>query len=34
MVLSFIGSPGQWDLYDGGQVTELVRTELLAGVLP
>ncbi len=33
MVLSFIGAQGQWDLHDRGQVAELVRTELLAGVL-
>jgi AcrR family transcriptional regulator len=34
MVLSFIGSQGQWDLADRTQVAQLVRTELLAGVLP
>ena len=33
MVLSFIGAPGQWDLTDREQVGELVRTELLSGVL-
>lgn len=33
MVLSFIGSQGRWDLTDRGQVEELVRTELLAGVV-
>ncbi|HZR14642.1 MAG TPA: TetR/AcrR family transcriptional regulator [Acidimicrobiia bacterium] len=33
MLLSLIGSPGQWDLDDPVQVHELVRTELLAGVL-
>ena len=33
MVLSFIGAQGQWDLRDRAQVAELVRTELLAGVL-
>jgi len=34
MVLSLIGSPGRWDLDDPVQVEELVRTEILAGVLP
>lgn len=33
MMLSFIGSPGRWDLTDAEQVATLVRTELLAGVL-
>ena len=33
LVLSFVGTPGRWDLTDQAQVTELVRTELLAGVL-
>jgi AcrR family transcriptional regulator len=33
MILSFITSPGQWDLSDPEQVRELVRTELLAGVV-
>ena len=33
LVLSYIGSPGQWDLTDPEQVALLVRTELLAGVL-
>jgi AcrR family transcriptional regulator len=33
MVLSHIGSPGGWDLTDRLQVRDLVRTELLAGVL-
>jgi AcrR family transcriptional regulator len=33
LVLSFIGTPGRWDLTDRSQVRELVRTELLAGVL-
>ena len=32
LVLSFIGTPGRWDLTDRAQVAELVRTELLAGV--
>jgi AcrR family transcriptional regulator len=32
MVLSFIASPGRWDLTDRTQVATLVRTELLAGV--
>jgi len=34
MVLSLIGSPGRWDLDDPAQVEELVRTEILAGLLP
>lgn len=34
LVLSFIGSPGTWDLSDRQQVRELVRSELLAGLLP
>ena len=33
LVLSFVGTPGRWDLNDRAQVSELVRTELLAGVL-
>ena len=33
LVLSFVGTPGRWDLTDRAQVEELVRTELLAGVL-
>jgi len=33
MLLSFISAPGRWDLSDPVQVRELVRTELLAGVL-
>ena len=33
MLLSFISAPGRWDLTDPVQVRELVRTELLAGVL-
>jgi AcrR family transcriptional regulator len=32
MVLSYIGSPGRWDLDDPEQVALLVRSELLAGV--
>ncbi|MGO9559949.1 MAG: TetR/AcrR family transcriptional regulator [Acidimicrobiales bacterium] len=34
MSLSYIGSPGGWDLSDRGQVVELVRSEFLAGLLP
>jgi len=34
MALSFIGSPGRWDLSDRGQVLELVRSELMAGLVP
>ena len=33
MVLSYISSPGHWDLGDPRQVATLVRTELLAGVV-
>lgn len=33
MILSFIGQQGRWDLTDRAQVRELVRTELLAGVV-
>ena len=32
MVLSYIGSPGRWDLDDPAQVARLVRCELLAGI--
>jgi len=32
MVLSYIGSPGRWDLNDPAQVSRLVGAELLAGV--
>lgn len=34
MVLSYIASPGRWDLDDPAQVRRLVRAELLAGVVP
>ena len=33
MVLSYISSPGHWDLADPEQVSALVRTELLAGIV-
>ena len=33
MILSYISSPGHWDLTDPAQVATLVRTELLAGVV-
>ena len=33
MILSYISSPGRWDLSDLGQVAALVRTELLAGIV-
>ncbi len=33
MILSYIASPGHWDLGDPDQVATLVRTELLAGVV-
>src|ERR1700736_5413994 len=32
MVLSYMSSPGRWDLDDPGQVAQLVRAELLARV--
>jgi hypothetical protein len=32
MVLSYIASPGRWDLNDPEQVALLVRSELLAGI--
>ena len=34
MVLSYIASPGRWALDDPAQVALLVRTELLAGIVP
>ncbi|MGC9963164.1 MAG: TetR/AcrR family transcriptional regulator [Acidimicrobiales bacterium] len=34
MTLSFISSPGRWDLSDRDQVRTLVRSEILAGVAP
>lgn len=33
MVLSYMSSPGRWDLEDPDQVAQLVRAELLAGVV-
>jgi AcrR family transcriptional regulator len=33
MILSYISSPGHWDLTDLQQVAELVRFELLAGIV-
>ncbi len=33
MVLSYMTSPGRWDLEDPAQVAQLVRAELLAGVV-
>lgn len=33
LFLSYLGSPGRWDLDDPQQVGELVRTQFLAGVL-
>jgi AcrR family transcriptional regulator len=33
MILSYIASPGHWDLGDPIQVSALVRTEMLAGVV-
>ncbi|MGH8980853.1 MAG: TetR/AcrR family transcriptional regulator [Acidimicrobiales bacterium] len=34
MALSYISSPGRWDLDDPGDVARLVRAELLGGILP
>ncbi len=34
MALSYISSPGGWDLTDRGQVARLVRAELLGGIHP
>lgn len=34
MALSFISSPGRWDLDDPEQVARLVRAELLGGIVP
>lgn len=34
MALSFIASPGGWDLTDRAQVARLVRGELLGGIVP
>jgi AcrR family transcriptional regulator len=34
LALSFINSPGTWDLDDPEQIRELVRSEFLAGLLP
>jgi AcrR family transcriptional regulator len=33
MIVSHIGSPGRWDLTDPDQVRDLVRTEILAGIV-
>ena len=33
MFLSFLGAPGSWDLTDRAEVADLVRTQLLAGVV-
>jgi len=34
MVLSYMGSPGQWNLDDPIQVAELIEVELLSGIVP
>jgi hypothetical protein len=34
MLLSYMGSSGQWDLTDPDEVARLVRAELLAGIVP
>jgi AcrR family transcriptional regulator len=33
LVLTYIGSPGQWDMTDPEQVAALVHTEFLAGII-
>ena len=33
MILSYLGSPAGWDLTDRSQTRELVRTQILAGVV-
>jgi len=33
MVVSYMSAPGRWDLDDPDQVTRLVESELLAGVV-
>jgi len=33
LFLSYLGSPGRWDLTDDAAVHRLVRTQFLAGVL-
>jgi hypothetical protein len=33
MLLSLIGSPGQWDMDDPAEVRQLVRAQLLGGIL-
>jgi len=33
MILSLVGAPGRWDLTNRAQVAELVRTEVLAGLV-
>ena len=33
MILSYLGSPAGWDLTDRTQTRELVRTQILAGVV-
>lgn len=34
MLLSYMGAPGRWDLEDPDQVSQLVRAELLSGIVP
>ncbi len=34
MLLSYVSSPGRWDLGDPDQVARLVRAELLGGIVP
>lgn len=34
MLLSYMGSPGRWNLADPGEVSTLVRAELLGGIRP
>ena len=34
LVLSYVGSPGRWDLVDPGEARRLVQDRVLAGVVP
>ncbi len=34
LVLSYVGSPGRWDLIDPGEARRLVQDRVLAGVVP
>ncbi|HSP03724.1 MAG TPA: hypothetical protein VLR27_09500, partial [Acidimicrobiales bacterium] len=34
LVLSYVGSPGRWDLVDPDEARRLVQDRVLAGVVP